>query len=244
VTDVCARIGWPAPQVVASTGSTNDDLVGVAGHGVVRIALEQTAGRGRLDRTWISRPGEGLTLSIRLDVPTTVRAWGWIPLLAGLAVADAARDAGAAGVGVKWPNDVVAGDGKVAGILSVRDGASAIVGIGVNLAFAHDRPDPQALCVAEIGGNPDADALAARVVAGLHTWYSRFVASGGDARRCGAHEAYREQCVTLDREVEVFAPDGVWQGHATDIDAQGRLLVRDPQSRVRAVSAADVSLKG
>jgi len=98
--------------------------------------------------------------------------------------------------------------------------------------------------VAEIGGNPDADALAARVVAGLHTWYSRFVASGGDARRCGAHEAYREQCVTLDREVEVFAPDGVWQGHATDIDAQGRLLVRDPQSRVRAVSAADVSLKG
>ena len=244
VTEVCARVGWPAPRVVASTGSTNDDLVGASGHGLVLVAVEQTAGRGRLDRRWISRPGEGLTFSIRLDVPRTVPTWGWIPLLAGLAVADAVRDAGVTGVGVKWPNDVVTGDGKLAGILSVRDGASAIVGIGVNLTFGDGRPDPAAISVAETGGDPDADALAAHVVGGLYGWYSRFVESGGDARRCGAHAAYTQQCVTLHKDVEVFAPDAVWRGHATDIDAEGRLLVRDPQAVMHAVSAADVTLKG
>jgi len=241
VTDVCARIGWPAPQVVASTSSTNDDLLGTPGHGLVRIAVEQTAGRGRLDRRWISRPGEGLTFSIRLDVPGTVRTWGWIPLLAGLAVAAAARAAGAVGVGVKWPNDVVAGGGKLAGILSVRDGDSAIVGIGVNLAFAGQRPDPKAVSVAEAGGDPDADAFAASVVGNLHGSWARFVESAGDVRRCGLYDAYAGSCVTLGRDVGVNAPGGSFSGHAEGIDDQGRLLVRT-EGGVRPVDAADVTL--
>jgi BirA family biotin operon repressor/biotin-[acetyl-CoA-carboxylase] ligase len=244
VTEVCARIGWPSPQVVTTTASTNADLVGVPGHGLVRVAVEQTAGRGRLDRSWVSRPGDGLTFSVRLEVPATVSAWGWIPLLAGVAVADAVRDTGAAEIAVKWPNDVVAGTGKLAGILSERDAAAAIVGIGINLAFAGQRPDPGAVSVAEVGGRTSADELLAQVVGNLHGWWSRFVESAGDAERCGLHAAYAGQCVTLDRDVEVFAPDRVWHGHALDIDAQGRLLVREAGGRVEAVFAGDVSLTG
>lgn len=244
VTDVCARIGWPLPQVVDRTGSTNDDLVGVAGHGVVRIALEQTAGKGRLARDWISAPGDGLTFSVRLEMPATGSDWGWIPLLAGVAVADAIRSAGASGVGVKWPNDVVVAAGKLAGILVVSDRGTAIVGIGVNLRFAGDRPDPAAASVAEAGGDPDGDALLAAVVGGLHGWWTRFVQSGGDARRCGLQDAYTGQCVTIDRDVEVFEPDRIWPGHAEGIDGDGRLLVRAADGCVVAVSAADVSLTG
>ncbi|HPE12516.1 MAG TPA: biotin--[acetyl-CoA-carboxylase] ligase [Actinomycetota bacterium] len=242
VTDVCARIGWPMPQVVERTGSTNADLVGVAGHGQLLVALEQTAGRGRLDRSWISRPGDGLTFSVRLDVPATVQAWGWIPLLAGVAVADAVRAAGVNDVGVKWPNDVVAGVGKLAGILSVRDEASAIVGIGLNLRFAGARPDPEAVSVAQAGGDPDPDRMLAAVVSNLHGWWTRFVEAAGDAHRCGLHTAYTGQCITLDQEVDVVETDRQWRGTAQGIDAQGRLLVRD-DAGMHAVSAADVSLR-
>lgn len=242
MTDVCARIGWPAPEVVARTGSTNDDLVGARGHGLIRVAREQTSGKGRLDRHWISHPGDGLTFSLRLDVPATVMAWGWIPLLAGVAVSDAVRSAGAAEVGLKWPNDVVSGSGKLAGILSQRDDGSAIVGVGVNLRFAGPLPDPDAVSVAQCGGDPDPDRLLAAIIGNMHGWWGRFVESAGDARRCGLHTAYAGRCVTLGRDVEVRAPGGTWQGHAADIDADGRLLVRKPDGRIAAVSAGDVRL--
>ncbi len=216
--------------------------MGLAGHGLVRIAVEQTAGRGRLDRSWVSRPGEGLTFSVLLSVPATVRSWGWFPLLAGVAVADAVRDAGGVDIALKWPNDVVAREGKVAGILCVQDAASVIVGIGINLAFGAERPDPRAMSVAEVGGDPDGDALAATAVGNLHGWWTRFVESAGDARRCGLYEAYSGQCVTLDRDVVVNGAGELWRGHAQDIDESGRLLV-SVGGAVRAVDAGDVSLR-
>jgi BirA family biotin operon repressor/biotin-[acetyl-CoA-carboxylase] ligase len=241
-TEVCTRLGWPAPQVVATTASTNQDLIGVAGDGRVRVALEQTAGRGRMDRQWLSRPGDGLTFSVRLNVPATVSAWGWIPLLAGVAVAQAVRAAGVTDVGLKWPNDVIGAGGKLAGILSVRDDSSAIVGIGLNLRFAGQRPDPDAVSVAELGGRPDQDEMLAGIVSSLHTWWTRFVGAAGDAQRCGLLPAYCDQCLTLGREVSVSGVDGVFDGFATGIDAGGRLLVRG-DAGIRAVSAADVTLR-
>ncbi len=243
VTDVCARIGWPTPLVVARTGSTNADLVGREGGGQVLVALEQTDGRGRLGRAWVSRPGDGLTFSVRLDVPATVAAWGWIPLLTGVAVADAVRGVGAAEIGLKWPNDVVSDQGKVAGILSQRDANSAVVGVGVNLRFAAERPDPRAVSLAELGADPDADGLLARIVGNLHGWWTRFCESAGDAGRCGLHTAYVAQCVTLRRRVEVVEAGRSGEGIAEQIDADGRLLVRD-EFGVRALSAADVTVLG
>lgn len=243
VSAACADIGWPPAQVVPVTGSTNDDLSGVAGHGRVLIALEQTGGHGRMGRSWVSRPGEGLTFSVRLDVPATVRNWGWIPLLAGVAVADAVRACGTQGIGVKWPNDVVAGSGKLAGILSVRDADSAIVGIGINLRFAGERPDPNATSVAEHGGDPQADPLLARVIRGLDSWWQRWTGAGGDAARCGLRDAYLQQCVTIGADVEVSAADARFSGRAVDIDDAGMLVVDSGGEAVK-VAAADVTLTG
>jgi len=243
VTDVCARIGWPSPLVVARTGSTNADLVGREGSGQVLVALEQTEGKGRLGRTWVSRPGDGLTFSVRLDVPVTVASWGWIPLLTGVAVADAVREAGADEIGLKWPNDVVSGMGKVAGILSQRDQSSVVVGVGINLRFAGERPDPRAVSLDELGADPDADALLARIISNLHGWWTRFCEAAGDARRCGLHTAYVAQCVTLDRHVGVVEAGGSSEGFAVEIDDEGRLVVRNDDG-MRSLSAADVSVLG
>jgi BirA family biotin operon repressor/biotin-[acetyl-CoA-carboxylase] ligase len=243
VTDLCERLGWPPPLLVESTASTNDDLVGRPGHGQVLVAQEQTAGKGRMGRSWVSRPGDGLTFSVRLDVPTTVTAWGWIPLLSGLAVADSVESAGARDIAVKWPNDVVAGSGKLAGVLSQRDGDSAVVGIGINLGFAGPRPDPLAVSVSEQGGAPDGDHILAGVVSALDRWFGRFVDAGGDPYRSGLHDEYCRRCVTLGREVRVGAPDGVWEGRAESLDADGHLIVVTADGP-RAVTAADVTLMG
>ena len=152
------------------------------------------------------------------------QAWGWIPVAGRVAVADAVRAAGVNDVGVKWPNDVVAGAGKLAGILSVRDGAGAIVGIGLNLRFAGARPDPDAVSVAQAGGDPDPDRMLAAVVSesavGGHGSWRRPV------MRTGAACTPLRQCVTLDQEVDVVETDRQWRADCAGIDTQGRLLVR------------------
>lgn len=240
-TDIAARVGWTL-EMVESTGSTNADLLARSGHGVVLVAREQTAGRGRLDRQWVSAPGDGLTFSVRLQVPSVVSAWGWVPLMAGLATADALRATGARGIAVKWPNDVVGGPGKLAGILAQRDGDAVVIGIGVNLAFAGERPDPNSVSVAELGGSPDADAVLAGVIENLSRWWERFVAAGGDARRSGLAAAYSQECVSVGVDVHVTGVDRTWTGHAEGIDDLGQLMVFDGVEVV-PVSAGDVTLR-
>lgn len=239
--ETCQRLGWTL-ETVERTGSTNADLVGRTEDGLVLVATEQTAGRGRLDRTWVSAPGDGLTFSVRLRVPSTVTRWGWIPLLAGVATADAVRASGASDVGVKWPNDVVGGTGKLAGILSVRDQDAAIIGIGLNLAFSGERPDPNAVSVAEVGGNPDGDAILSALLENLHTWWQRFTAAAGDAQRSGLAQAYLRQCVSVGVEVQVSSGGRTWGGQAQGIDEDGRLLVADG-AQIVAVVAGDVTLR-
>ena len=116
---------WLALDVVPSTGSTNADLLARAAadpgspEGLVLVAEEQTAGRGRLGRSWSSVTGASLTFSVLLRpaaVPPARR--GWLTLLAGVAVASAVRSVGCVDAVLKWPNDVLAGDRKLAGILA------------------------------------------------------------------------------------------------------------------------------
>ncbi len=111
---------WTSIRVVASTGSTNADLLARGGpEGQVLVAEEQTAGRGRAGRTWVSQPGASLTFSVLLrpaSVPPSAR--GWLPLLTGVAVAAGVRSAAGVAARLKWPNDVLVGDRKLAGILA------------------------------------------------------------------------------------------------------------------------------
>lgn len=139
--------GWTALDVVPSTGSTNADLLAEAGRGApdrsVLIAEDQVRGRGRLDRTWTSRRGAALTMSV-LWRPEGVPAdrLGWLPMLAGVALVDAIVELAAdLPVALKWPNDLLAGSarGKAAGILAEMTavsggGPGVVLGIGLNVS--------------------------------------------------------------------------------------------------------------
>jgi len=134
---------WTSLDVVAATGSTNEDLLAAArsgaAEGAVLAAEEQSRGRGRQGRTWIAVPGRALLFSVLLrpaDVPPAAR--GWLPLLTGVAVARAVTAATGVAATLKWPNDVLAGGAKLAGILAEQAGPAIVIGIGINVAA---RPD-------------------------------------------------------------------------------------------------------
>ena len=246
---------WTAVDVVASTGSTNVDLLARANtdvglpEGQVLVAEEQTAGRGRLGRTWTSVPGASLTFSVLLR-PATVPASrrGWLPLLAGVAVASAVRSATGVGAMLKWPNDVLVGDRKLAGILAEQspDGSAVVMGIGVNVATPADALPvsptglPATSLLAE-GASVSREALLRAIIGELRRWYTAFRADP-DPVRTGLLDAYRPLCATLGRQVRVELPVGRFMtGVARDIDPDGRLLVSDnPGDQPMAISAGDV----
>jgi BirA family biotin operon repressor/biotin-[acetyl-CoA-carboxylase] ligase len=130
---------WRAVEVLTSTGSTNADLLAraVAGapEGVVLAAEEQTAGRGRMGRSWLSPPRAALTFSllVRPDTVSPARR-GWLPLLAGVSVASAVRAVTGVDARLKWPNDVLVGPAKLGGILAEAVGDAVVVGIGLNVS--------------------------------------------------------------------------------------------------------------
>jgi BirA family biotin operon repressor/biotin-[acetyl-CoA-carboxylase] ligase len=239
---------WCEVQVAAVTGSTNADLLAQArsgaGEGLVLVAEAQTAGRGRMGRRWASPPGTGLEFSVLLR-PAGVPAGllGWLPLLAGLATATAVSGISAVATWVKWPNDVLAAGGKLAGILAESRGDMVVVGIGINVsAHPGGLPSPATSLAAETGHSPPRGRLLARVLGDLERWYLawRDQPAPGDPDACGLRAAYRQRCATLGREVTVTLPDGrVLSGRASGVDRGGRLELITADGQV-AVSAGDV----
>ena len=242
-------------EVVASTGSTNADLLAAAGRGAgdrsVLIADTQTAGRGRRDRRWVSPPGAGLYLSVLIR-PSAVPAarLGTLGMVAGLALIHAAEHAGVQG-NLKWPNDLLVGGTKCAGILSevVHDGAvqAAVVGIGLNVTplGADVPPGPGSVpagSLAEQGATVTSRTELARA------WLRAFVEfeaawrlHDGDVERSGVLTGYREACGTIGQRVRAELPDGADRiGVAVDVDVNGKLLIKLDDGTVHALSAGDV----
>ena len=247
---------WTAVDVVESTGSTNVDLLARvdadpgAPEGQVLVAEEQTAGRGRLGRTWTSVPGASLTFSVLLrpaTVPATRR--GWLPLLTGVAVVSAVRSvtSGSVGAVLKWPNDVLVGERKLVGILAEQspDASAVVMGIGVNVATPADAlpVSPAGLPATSLlveGATVDREALLLAILDQFERWYAAFRADP-DPVRTGLLDAYRPLCVTLGQQVRVELPVGRFMaGTAKDIDPDGRLLVTEASGAPLAVSAGDV----
>ncbi|MCF2529834.1 biotin--[acetyl-CoA-carboxylase] ligase [Yinghuangia soli] len=236
---------WREVQVVAETGSSNADLAARAAEdeGLVLVAEYQNAGRGRLDRQWTAPPRSGIFVSVLLrpdDVP--VQHWGWLPLLVGVAAAQATSRVGGVDVRLKWPNDLLIGERKLAGILAERAGSSVVVGMGLNVSLREEElPVPGAVSLSLAGSiTTDRDPLLRAVLRDLETWYGRWRAAGGDARASGLHAAYTQACATIGRRVRVDLPAGqALVGTATGIDNDGRLIVATPEGP-QAVGAGDV----
>jgi BirA family biotin operon repressor/biotin-[acetyl-CoA-carboxylase] ligase len=232
-------------EVVDETASTNADVAerarGGEAAGLVIVAEHQTAGRGRLDRTWETPPRAALTFSLLLRPTVDPSHWPWLPLLTGLAVTAGVRRAtGLSGVGLKWPNDVLVDERKLAGILLERvetpDGPAAVVGIGINVSTTVDElPVPTATSLAIVGADIERGALLAAVLGELPAVLEQWGEST-DALR----SAYTENCDTLGQVVDVSMPSGeTISGRAVGIDEEGRLDVETDTGQV-AVGAGDV----
>src|ERR1700722_4709381 len=249
---------WRAVEVLPSTGSTNADLLARAAagapEGVVLAAEEQTAGRGRLGRSWGSPPRAALTFSllVRPDTAATARP-GWLPRLAGVSVASAVRAAAGVDARLKWPNDVLAGPAKLAGILAEAAGDAVVVGIGLNVSTEPaELPPPgptpggalSATSLRVLGvGDGDRERLLTEILAAFEHWHQAWRQAEGDPDRCGLRAEYTRLCATIGRRVRVELPGGqLLSGLAAGGDPDGRLLVRvsGPPDAEVAVAAGDV----
>lgn len=238
---------WRQVCVADQLPSTNAHLAAAArsgeGQGLVVVAESQTAGRGRLDRAWLSPPRAGLTYSVLLrpPCPPPVGGLGWLPLLAGLTVAAALRRLYGADAWLKWPNDVLLGPHrrKVAGVLAEVHAGAVVVGIGLNVTT---RPDelavPTATSLAIEGVVADRASLLCALLRELATGYTPWCAAGAGGTLLAA---YRERCDTLGRRVRAQLPGGAAvAGEACRVDAEGRLAVRDGVGREHVLAAGDV----
>ncbi|WP_019629091.1 biotin--[acetyl-CoA-carboxylase] ligase [Actinomadura atramentaria] len=252
---------WTDLRVVPETGSTNADLTAAARDGAPEGAVlateSQTAGRGRLGRPWTAPPRSGLAFSVLVRPAVPITRLSWLPLLTGVAVVAAVRrltafDAegerffaggdAAVEARLKWPNDVLVGDRKLAGILVEKVGDALIAGVGLNVGLrAEELPVPTATSLA-VEGAPRADrsTLLRGILREFENRYRAWTRCDGDPEESGLRADYKEICATLGRTVRVELPgDRTLVGTAGDIDAAGCLVVRGPDGD-ESVSAGDV----
>ena len=233
-------------EAVAETSSTNADVAerfrGGEAEGLVLVAEHQTSGRGRLGREWVAPPGSSLIVSFLLTPDVPPERWPWLPLLTGLAAAEAVRRVTGVEAGLKWPNDVLVDGQKLAGILLERVDAAAVVGIGINVSQTREElPVPEATSLALVADAPvDRWALLRALGEELARRYDELRA-GEDQR---LRLRYRSQCVTVGKQVRVTVPGGEVTGEAVDIDAGGRLVVRTATGEERLAAGDVVHVRG
>jgi len=240
---------WRELTVVEATGSTNADLRAAAADGAptgtVLVAEEQLAGRGRLGRTWQAPARASVAVSVLLRPPAT-EGWGWLPLVAGVAVAEAVTRLTGLSVGVKWPNDVLLPEGKVAGILVERvptaTGPALVAGVGVNVTQSVDELPPT-----PAGSHPSTSLLLAGASAVDRTELTGVILdrlAEGYRSWLGDRPGLRRRCLewssTVGTPVRAHLPGGaVHEGLATTLDDEGRLVVVTVDGPV-AVGAGDI----
>jgi BirA family biotin operon repressor/biotin-[acetyl-CoA-carboxylase] ligase len=209
------------------------------------VADRQSAGRGRLDRTWEAPPGSALLVSVLLRpnlLPTHVHS---TTMAAAVAACDACDEVAGFRPQLKWPNDVVVEDRKLAGLLAeaeVKGDAVDAVVIGMGFNVNWNRPPPGleeiAIAASEVAGHEvDREALLAHFLDRFEEHYSALVEPGGWR---GTLLNYRRSSSTLGKDVRVEMADEVFTGRAVEVTGEGHLLVKTPGGDVRRVPAGDV----
>jgi BirA family biotin operon repressor/biotin-[acetyl-CoA-carboxylase] ligase len=211
-------------SVFQSVASTQTELIGKENlqHGDVFVTEFQSAGRGRLDRTFEAAQSSALLFSLYLEPKRNKLEWSAIPLLAGLSLVTALTKLDKAmAINLKWPNDLLVGDKKFAGILSEARADGVIVGIGLNVEMASSElPVPTATSLklenfAELNRNVILPEILSNLALTIELWES------------GSHdlfEQYRQASSTLNKEVEIHLPSGkIITSRATGITDTGEL---------------------
>lgn len=238
-----------------SVGSTNElaKQLARAGapEGLLVIADEQTAGKGRLGRAWSTPKGSALAMSLLLrpDLPPYLAPR--VTLVAAVAVAEAVREVAGLPVGIKWPNDIQIQGRKLCGILTEMEAeveriAFVVCGIGVNVNLEREAMPPDfresaTSLMSEKGERLARAPLAAAILARFETGYDSLVAGRFDQ----VLERWRRLSVTLGQNVRVLSAAGApdLEGVAEEVDQDGALLVRLPDGRLHRVLAGEVSIR-
>ncbi|HET9691024.1 MAG TPA: biotin--[acetyl-CoA-carboxylase] ligase [Acidimicrobiales bacterium] len=216
-----------------SIDSTNrwlrEEAAAGAPEGLVAVADHQSAGRGRLGRTWEAPAGSALLMSVLLrPAHLPPERLHLVTAAVALAAADACADLAGVAAELKWPNDLLVGDRKLAGVLAEAVAGAVVVGIGVNLSAG----PPGAAHLGEGGAAADRDALLSALLTGLE----RRLAAGWDA----VATEHRARCGTVGRRVRVELADRTITGVARAVDPDGRLVVAADDGTEVAVTAGDV----
>ena len=253
------KLDRPAPgpvEVLETVTSTNTLLKERAQNGAeagtVLIALEQTAGRGRRGRSFLSSPGQGLYMSMLLRPGLAAEQLMPLTGLAAVAAAEAAEAVSGAQVGVKWVNDLILNGKKLGGILTElgttpgEETPWAVIGIGVNTGFTAAELDAAGLTdIATSFSNEGLcvppEALAAALIGAFSDMEAALKAGTVDRYL----SSYRARCVTLHRPVKILYPAGAREGTALDIDdAFGLRVLRTDDGTEDTVFSGEVSVRG
>lgn len=251
------RLGRPV-LFYATIGSTNDVARGRAeagaAEGLLVVADEQTAGRGRLDRTWWAPPGSSLLFSLLLRPPLPPGLAAQLTMCLGLAAAEGVEETTGLRPALKWPNDLLLHGRKLAGILTELGTTGerldyAVLGLGLNVNLVFDEREggkelaQNAISLQMALGRPVARVpLLAAILARYEAWYDRLLApQTGSSTGESPCAAWAGRLDTLGRHVTVTTPSGPLQGIAVGVSPEGALLVRQENGEVRTIWAGDVT---
>lgn len=223
-----------------SVGSTNDEarVLGEAGaaDGIIVIAERQTAGRGRRGAAWFSPPGESLAFSVLVRPTEPKPLWPRLALAAGVAVAEAAEALGLQ-ASIKWPNDVLIGHRKVAGILVEAGRDFAVLGIGLNVnteAFPPEVAESASSLRLETGGVLSRAEVLIAVLRRLEIRRHQIGSEFGDLL-----ESVRLRCALTGNGVTLSTPAGLLRGVVEGLGPSGELLLRTSDGTLHSVLQAD-----
>jgi BirA family transcriptional regulator, biotin operon repressor / biotin---[acetyl-CoA-carboxylase] ligase len=235
--------GWRVRRF-ASIDSTNRWLLDEARHGapagLVVVADEQTAGRGRRGRTWTAPPGSSLLMSVLVRPELPIERVHVVSLAAALALRDAVTAVTGIDVGLKWPNDLIVGDRKIAGVLAEADVASdgsvqaVVVGLGCNVDWPSIPTELEGIataCNLEVGHPVDRAVV-------LEAFLDKLSSRLRELDRVPAD--YRAALDTIGRQVRVDLGDRQIEGAAVDLDDAGRLIVMTGEGTRTTVAVGDV----
>ena len=234
-----------------ATDSTNDQakklIAQGAPHGTVIIADRQTAGRGRLGRSFSSPAGMGVYMSVILRLKQTPDQLMHLTCASAVAACDAVEKAAKFRLGIKWTNDLVFGGRKLAGILTelvIQNGeTAAIIGIGVNCAQTEaDFPPEIQSFAGSLSMACGHDVSRSEVAAALIEAFAK--TASNLQKKQALLDTYRRDCITLDKQISLQKSGEIRHGYARDIDGSGALIVEFSDGHTEAVNAGEVSVRG
>jgi BirA family biotin operon repressor/biotin-[acetyl-CoA-carboxylase] ligase len=235
---------WQDLRFFEALESSNDVVAraaGTASEGLVVVAEEQLAGRGRLGRSWTSPARAGLTLSLLLRPAVPSVRLGLVPLLAGLSVLDVVRGPAGVPASLKWPNDVLSADGrKLAGILVEVVAGAVVVGVGLNVTTSPAELPAQGTSLLACGaGCTDRTRLLSALLGAVESRYLAWRAAAGAPEL--VLEPYRRACSTIGAAVRVVLPGGgELCGVAEEVGDDGSLAVRPDSGELVRLSSGEV----